>query len=64
MKVKVAREKPRDLSHTATFKNDYKREAAGRHGKTLEEDLRSIVRRLAMDQPLDRKNVDHPLKGE
>jgi mRNA interferase YafQ len=58
------RQQPRDIERTGTFKRDYKRELAGRHGKTLANDLTEIVKRLVMDLPLDRRRVDHPLAGQ
>lgn len=61
---RTSRQQPRFIERTTTFKKDYKRELAGRHGKTLEQDLRAIVSRLVMDEPLDRRHVDHPLSGE
>ena len=60
----IARQQPRDIERTGAFKRDYKRELAGRHGRTLANDLMEIVKRLVMDQPLDRRHVDHPLLGQ
>jgi mRNA interferase YafQ len=54
----------RTIRYTNRFKRDYKREKAGRHGKTLDRELTEIVRLLAADVPLPRKNFDHPLSGE
>lgn len=54
----------REISYTNRFKRDYKREKAGRHGKTLDADLMHVVRLLAADTPLPRRNFDHPLSGE
>jgi mRNA interferase YafQ len=54
----------RTISYTNRFKRDYKREKAGRHGKTLDADLMQVVNLLANDTPLPRKNFDHPLSGE
>jgi mRNA interferase YafQ len=54
----------RTISYTGRFKRDYKREKAGRHGKTLDSDLMQIVNMLAADTPLPRRNFDHPLSGE
>jgi mRNA interferase YafQ len=54
----------RTISYTNRFKRDYKREKAGRHGKTLESDLMQVVNMLAADTPLPRRNFDHPLSGE
>jgi mRNA interferase YafQ len=60
----AARQQPRAIERTGAFKRDYKRELAGRHGKTLADDLVEVVKRLVMDQPLERRHVDHPLAGE
>jgi mRNA interferase YafQ len=54
----------RTISYTNRFKRDYKRETAGRHGKTLDEDLMQVVNLLAADTPPPRRNFDHPLSGE
>jgi len=54
----------RTIRYTNRFKRDYKREKAGRHGKTLDADLIEVVRLLAADTPLPRRNFDHPLSGE
>jgi mRNA interferase YafQ len=54
----------RTIRYSNRFKRDYKREKAGRHGKTLDRELTEIVRLLAADAPLPRKNFDHPLSGE
>jgi mRNA interferase YafQ len=54
----------RTIRYTNRFKRDYKREKAGRYGKTLDGDLTEIARLLAADAPLLRKNFDHPLSGE
>jgi mRNA interferase YafQ len=54
----------RTIRYTSRFKRDYKREKAARHGKTLDTNLTEIVRLLAADVPLPRRNFDHPLSGE
>jgi mRNA interferase YafQ len=54
----------RTIRYTNRFKRDYRREKAGRHGKTLDTELTGIVRLLAADTPLPRRNFDHPLSGE
>lgn len=54
----------RTVRYTNRFKRDYKREKAGRHGKTLDAELAEIVRLLAADVALPRRNFDHPLSGE
>ena len=54
----------RTIRYTNRFKRDYKREKAGRRGKTLDTDVTEIVRLLAADVPLPHRNFDHPLSGE
>ena len=54
----------RTTNYTARFRRDYKREKSGRHGKSLDTLLMDIVRLLAADKPLPRRNFDHPLSGE
>jgi mRNA interferase YafQ len=54
----------RTVRYANRFKRDYKREKAGRHGKMLDAELTEVVRLLAADVPLPRRNFDHPLSGE
>lgn len=54
----------RTIRHTTQFKRDYKREAKGRHGKTIERDLRAVVSLSISDARLPAKYRDHPLAGE
>ena len=54
----------RTIKYTTSFKRDYKRERSGRHSKTVDSLLMEVVNLLADDQPLPRKNFDHPLSGE
>ena len=54
----------RTTSYTNRFKRDYRREKAGRQGKTLDTSLMEVVILLAADIPLPRRNFDHPLSGE
>jgi len=54
----------RTIKRTARFKKDYKREAKGPHGKSLDADLLAVVSLLAADGPLPPKFRDHPLAGE
>jgi mRNA interferase YafQ len=54
----------RTIRYTNRFRRDYKREKAGRHGKTLDADLLQVVNLLAANTPLPRRNFDHPLSGE
>ena len=54
----------REVKYTSRFRRDYRREKSGPHGKRLDTLLMGAVNRLAADQPLPRRNVDHPLSGE
>ncbi len=54
----------RTISYTNRFKRDYKREKAGRHGRTLDADLAQTIDMLKADTPLPRRYFDHPLSGE
>jgi mRNA interferase YafQ len=54
----------RTIEWTGQFKRDYRREKKGRFRGTLDRDLFAVVERLASDQPLDPRHVDHPLSGE
>lgn len=54
----------RTIRYTNRFKRDYKRERAGRHGKTLDADLAQTVDLLKADTLLPRRHFDHPLSGE
>jgi mRNA interferase YafQ len=54
----------RTIRYSNRFKRDYKREKAGRYGRTLDTELTEIVRLLSSDTPLPRRNFDHPLSGE
>lgn len=54
----------REVRYTARFKHDYRREKSGQQGKRLDAVLMAVVDLLAADQPLPRRNVDHPLSGE
>ncbi len=54
----------RTIRYTNRFQRDYKRERAGRHGKSLDRELTAVVQLLAADTPLPRRNFDHPLSGE
>jgi len=53
----------RTIKYTGRFKRDYKREKAGRHGKTLDVVLMAVVDLLATDATLPHRNFDHPLLG-
>lgn len=54
----------REIRFTGRFKRDYKREKSGKHGKTVDAVLMEVVNFLAADEPLPRRNVDHPLSGD
>ena len=54
----------REVRYTTRFQRDYRREKSGRHSKRLDVLLMQVVNLLAADQPLPRRNVDHPLAGE
>jgi mRNA interferase YafQ len=54
----------RTIRRTGRFKRDYKRERTGERGRTLDTQLSEIIRLLAADIPLPRRNFDHPLSGE
>ena len=54
----------RKIERTSQFKRDYRREARGRHRKSLDDSLRSILVALANDQPLEPRSHDHALSGE
>lgn len=41
----------------------FKREKSGRHGKTLDTDLKKVLELLVVDEPLPHHNFDHPLAG-
>ncbi len=51
----------RTINYTNKFKQDFKRNKKSGHHKTLEQDLLTIVRLLASDQPLAEKHRDHAL---
>jgi mRNA interferase YafQ len=53
----------RTIERTTRFKRDYKREAKGRHSKTLDQDLLTAVTLLAQDAPLPSSYRDHALAG-
>jgi len=55
------RKTTRNISRTGECKRDFKREAKGAHGRTLEATLGKVLTELAFDVPLDKRLVDHPL---
>lgn len=54
----------RAIERTAQFKRDYKREAKGRHRKTLDADLIAILEVLVADRPVAIRYRDHALTGD
>lgn len=54
----------RAIKYTHRFKRDFRREQAGRHGKTVESALLTVVNLLASDAPLPRRYFDHALSGD
>ena len=54
----------RIVKYTTRFRRDYRREKAGRHGRTLDQDLAEAARLLADDAVLPRRYFDHALVGE
>jgi mRNA interferase YafQ len=53
----------RTIEWTTQFKRDFKRESKGQYRATLDDDLFTIVERLANDQALDARYHDHSLSG-
>ena len=54
----------RTIERSGQFKRDYKREKKGRHGRTLDKNLVSIIGKLANDEPLEPRHRDHGLTGD
>lgn len=54
----------RIVRYTGRFKRDYRREKSGVLGRKLDALLMDVVNLLADDEPLPRRNLDHPLSGE
>lgn len=54
----------RTIERTSRFKKDYKREAKGRHAKSLDSELLAVLQQLVTDQSLAEKYRDHSLSGE
>ena len=54
----------RTIERTTRFKRDYKREAKGRHRKSLDTDLLTAIKLLAEDAPLPASYRDHSLTGD
>lgn len=54
----------RTIRRESRFKRDYKREARGRYGPTLDAILTEILTLLLADMPLPEHLHDHPLSGD
>jgi mRNA interferase YafQ len=54
----------RTIEPTSAFKRDFKREAKGRYGKSLQTEFPELIQRLAEDLPLEARFRDHALAGE
>jgi mRNA interferase YafQ len=54
----------RTIRRTTRFKKDYKREAKGRHRRSLDERLLQVVAMLVDDTPLPESFRDHALTGD
>ena len=54
----------RTIERSSAFKRDYKREARGRHGATLDSVLVLVLKALADDQLLETQYRDHDLSGD
>jgi mRNA interferase YafQ len=54
----------RDVKYTRRFQRDYRREKSSQHSKILDALLMEVVKLLAADMPLPRRNFDHSLSGE
>jgi len=52
------------LERTKKFKLDYKREAKGRHRKTLDESFLTVLELLLNNELLAEKYKDHALRGD
>ena len=52
------------LERTKRFKQDYKREAKGRHRKTLDESFIVVLKLLLENKLLAEKYKDHALTGD
>ncbi len=52
------------LERTKKFKQDYKREAKGRHRKILDKSFIVVLKLLLENKPLAEKYKDHALTGD
>lgn len=53
----------RTIEWTTQFKRDFKRELKGQHRLTLDNDVFSVIERLANDEIIDDRYRDHVLTG-
>jgi mRNA interferase YafQ len=53
----------RSIEWTGQFKRDFKREGKGQCRAILDDELFSVIERLARNQPLENRYHDHPLSG-
>jgi mRNA interferase YafQ len=54
----------RTIDFTSRFSKDYKRVQRGPLGKSIQQQLQSVLDLLVADVPLPARNHDHPLRGE
>jgi mRNA interferase YafQ len=54
----------RTIERTGRFKRDYKRETKGPHRSTLESEQVEIVKALAQNRTLPKKDRDHVMAGD
>lgn len=52
------------IERTSRFKRDYKREAKGKHRKTLQAEFLAVIDVLIKNEPLAEKYQDHALSGD
>lgn len=53
----------RRIKRAGRFKRDYKRVSKSGKWPDLQTELEAIISNLASDQPLPKRYLDHPLKG-
>lgn len=53
----------RTIERSSQFRRDFRREKRGRHGATIEHELRVLVALLAADESLPERYQDHALLG-
>ncbi len=53
----------RRIKRAVRFKRDFKRVSKGGKWSDIENQLEVVIRKLASDQPLPNRNLDHALKG-